>query len=69
MDLLEALQRLGDAEHDDLEVAHDVLAEIVRLRLRVADLEGSVRALCIENERLLFELRGSVREQPGCTQE
>jgi Zn-dependent oligopeptidase len=36
--LLENLQALGDAEHDDLSVAHDALAEIVKLRLEKADL-------------------------------
>ncbi len=37
-DLLANLQRLGDAEHDDLSVAHDALSEIIELRLLNAEL-------------------------------
>lgn len=42
--LLENLQALGDAEHDDLSVAHDALAEIVKLRLEKADLLEALMA-------------------------
>lgn len=39
-DLLRRLQGLGNAEHDDLSVAHDASEEIVALRSRVAELEA-----------------------------
>ena len=35
-DLISRLQKLGDGEHDDLDVAHEALAEIVRLRMELA---------------------------------
>jgi len=34
--LIKSLQDLGDAEHDDVSVAHDALSEIMRLRLIIA---------------------------------
>lgn len=43
--LLANLQRLGDAEHDDLSVAHDALAEIVRLRLLNVELVEALEKL------------------------
>lgn len=43
-DLLASLQRLGDAEHDDLSVAHDALAEIVNLRAEVERLRADADA-------------------------
>lgn len=50
-DLLSNLQLLGDAEHDDLSVAHDALAEIVRLRMLNADLVEALHhiSLCSQN--------------------
>ncbi len=39
-DLLKNLQRIGDCELDDITVAHEALAEIVDLRLRIAELEA-----------------------------
>lgn len=44
-DLIASLQRLGDAEHDDLSVAHDALAEIMRLRLDVVEKQDEIERL------------------------
>ncbi len=45
VDLIASLQRLGDAEHDDLSVAHDALAEIMRLRLDVVEKQDEIERL------------------------
>lgn len=45
MNLISLLQKLGDAEHDDLSVAHDAIAEIVRLRLSTQELREERDAL------------------------
>lgn len=55
-DLIKLLQQLGDAEHDDLSVAHDALAEIVRLRMDYAEVVE-------QNERLHQEIQ---RLKGGC---
>ena len=39
MDILKLLQKLGDAEIDDLSIAHDALEEIVHLRIRLAEVQ------------------------------
>lgn len=39
-DLLKTLQLLGDAEIDDLSIAHDALEEIVGLRMRLTAAEA-----------------------------
>lgn len=44
-DLISNLQRLGDAEHDDLSVAHDALAEIVRLRILTVEQHDEIERL------------------------
>ena len=43
--LISNLQRLGDAEHDDLSVAHDALAEIVRLRILTVEQHDEIERL------------------------
>lgn len=45
VDLIASLQRLGDAEHDDLSIAHDALAEIMRLRLDVVEKQDEIERL------------------------
>lgn len=40
-DLISRLQRLGDGEHDDLDVAYEALEEIVRLRMELATLPAA----------------------------
>lgn len=44
-DLIRLLQGLGDAEHDDLDVAYDALAEIVRLREDLADATAEIEQM------------------------
>lgn len=44
-DLISNLQRLGDADHDDLSVAHDALAEIVRLRILTVEQHDEIERL------------------------
>lgn len=55
-DLVRLLQQLGDAEIDDLSVAHDALEEIVALRVKTQDLfddkERWFRMCEIHTERL-----------------
>src|SRR5690606_4193470 len=48
-DLIALLQRLGDGEHDDLEVAHDALAEIINLRLQRAALQRELEIIAYAN--------------------
>jgi hypothetical protein len=45
-ELLRRLQKLGDAEHDDLSVGYDASEEIIALRARVAELEAALADLC-----------------------
>lgn len=67
-DLIASLQRLGDAEHDDLSVAHDALAEIIRLRLDVVEKQDEIDKLraaliaameIVQQERLARSLADS----------
>lgn len=51
-DLIANLQRLGDYEHDDLSVAFEALAEIIKLRLERSALLDRLDAAERENERL-----------------
>lgn len=44
-DLISNLQRLGDADHDDLSVAYDALAEIVRLRILTVEQHDEIERL------------------------
>ena len=52
-DLIARLQRLGDCEHSDLEVAHEALAEIVRLRIALADRNARIEVLRADAERFI----------------
>jgi hypothetical protein len=51
-DLIANLQRLGDEEHDDLSVAFEALAEIIKLRLERSALLDRLDAAECEIERL-----------------
>ena len=53
--MIARLQRLGDAEHDDFEVAHDALAEIILLRADKAELTD--KALRFDLDRAGIEQR------------
>ena len=44
-DLITTLQKLGDTEHDDLSVAYDALAEIVRLRILTSEQQDEIERL------------------------
>lgn len=60
-DLISNLQRLGDAEHDDLSVAHDALAEIVRLRILTVEQHDEIERL---RDLLRVEQALALRQDP-----
>ena len=64
-DLIANLQRLGDGEIDDLEIAHEALCEIVAMRLRIAELEAAPRKVNAQAEQFEREwyLRGDELER------
>lgn len=55
-DLIRLLQGLGDAAHDDLEVAYDAIAEIVRLREELSAATAELEQARETNKRLEAQL-------------
>lgn len=63
MNLISLLQKLGDAEHDDLSVAHDAITEIVRLRLSIQELREERDALLEALKEIVAAADGKGWEQ------